>query len=121
VAVVPMASPFISGAVPPSAARLQVIAAFGSLGSLAMAIAEIVSLGVAGDGRQENPFLRWDRLGGRDEVKLVYYMMSVRLHVRCPSCGPCSSRGPGRSTLRGVRSWMKGDAEGRALALQETI
>jgi hypothetical protein len=64
VAVVPTASPFISGAVPPSAAWLQVIAAFGSLGSLAMAIAEIVSLGVAGDGRQENPLLRWDRLGG---------------------------------------------------------
>jgi hypothetical protein len=29
-------------------------------------------------------------------------MLSVRLHVRCHSCGPCSSRGPGRSTLRGV-------------------
>jgi hypothetical protein len=29
-----------------------------------MAVAEIASLGVAGDGRQENPLLRWDRLGG---------------------------------------------------------
>jgi hypothetical protein len=83
-----------------------------------MAVAEIASLGVAGDGRQENPLLRWDRLGGRDESKLVYSMLSVRLHVRCPSCGPCSSRGPGRSDLRGVRSWMKGDVEGRARRVQ---
>jgi hypothetical protein len=58
--------------------------------------------------------------GGRDEVKLVYSMMSVRLHVHYPSCGPCSSRGPGRSTLRGVCSWMKGDAEGRARRVQCT-
>jgi hypothetical protein len=65
-----------------------------------MAVAEIASLGVAGDGRQENPFLRWDKLGGRDEVKLVYFMLSVRLHVHCPSCGPFSYRGPRRSTLR---------------------
>jgi hypothetical protein len=58
-AVAPMTSPFVSGAAPPSAASLRVIATFGSLG-------------VAGDGKQENPFLRWDRLGGeRDELKLV--------------------------------------------------
>jgi hypothetical protein len=57
-------SSFVSGAAPPSAASLRVIAAFGSLGSLAMAVAEIASLGVAGDGRQENPLLRWDKLGG---------------------------------------------------------
>jgi hypothetical protein len=56
--------------------------------------------------------------GGRDEVKLVYSMLTARFHVRCPSCGPCSSRGPGRSTLRGVRSWMKGDAEGCARRVQ---
>jgi hypothetical protein len=77
-----------------------------------MAVAEIASLGVTGNGRQENPLLRWDRLGGGDESKLVYSMLLVRLHVRYPSCGACSSRGPGRSTLHGVRSWMKGDAEG---------
>jgi hypothetical protein len=34
------------------------------LGSLAIAVAEIASLGVVGDGIQENPFLRWDMLGG---------------------------------------------------------
>jgi hypothetical protein len=84
-----------------------------------MAVAEIASLGVAGDGRQENPLLRWDRLeGGRDESKVVYSMLSVRLHVRCPSCGACSSRRPGWITLRGVRSWMKDDAEGRARRVQ---
>jgi hypothetical protein len=59
-----MASPFISVAAPPFAALLRVIAAFRSMGSLAMAVAEIASLGVAGDGRQETPLLRWDRLGG---------------------------------------------------------
>jgi hypothetical protein len=36
-----------------------------------MAVVEIASLGVASDGRQENPLLQWDRLGvGRDESKL---------------------------------------------------
>jgi hypothetical protein len=55
---------------------------------------------------------------GRGESKLVYSMLSVRLHVRCPSCGACSSRRHGRSTLRGVRSWMKGDAEGRTWCVQ---
>jgi hypothetical protein len=87
-------------------------------GSLTMAVAEIASLGVTGNGRQENPLLRWDGLGGRDESKLIYSMLSVRLHVRCPSCGPCYSRGPGRSTLRGVGSWLKGDAEGRERRVQ---
>jgi hypothetical protein len=59
--------------------------------------------------------------GGRDEAKLVYSMLSVRLHVRRPSCGPCSSRGPGRSTLRNVLSWMKGDAEGRARRALDSV
>jgi hypothetical protein len=118
-AVSPTASPFVSGAAPPSAASLQVIAAFGSLG-------------VAGDGGSRDCKLggrrRWQARkpppsmgqfgGGRDESKLVYSMLSVRLHVRCPSCGPCYSRGPGRSNLRGVRSWMKGDVEGRARHVQ---
>jgi hypothetical protein len=36
-------------------------------GSLEMAVAKIASLGVVGDCRQENPLLRWDRLGGGTE------------------------------------------------------
>jgi hypothetical protein len=118
-AVARTTSPFVSGAVPPTTASLWVIAAFGSLGVAGDGGSRDWKLGVTGDGRQENALLRWDRLGGEGWIEIVVYsMLSVRLHVRCPSCGACSSRKPGRSTLRGVRSWMKGDAEGRARRVQ---
>jgi hypothetical protein len=121
VAVAPTASPFVSGAAPPSAASLRVIAAFRSLGVAGDGGCRDCKLGVAGDGRQENPLPSMGQVrGGRDEAKLVYFMLSVRLHLCCPSCGPCSSRGPGQSTQRGIRSWMNGDAEGHARRVQCT-
>jgi hypothetical protein len=43
-------------------------------GSLAMVVAETASLGVAGNGRQENPLLRWDRLGGKGWIETsIFY------------------------------------------------
>jgi hypothetical protein len=78
----PYGIPFVLGVVPPSAALLHVIADFGSLG-------------VAGDGGSRDCMLRgqwrWrarktphsmGQVGGRDEAKLVYSMLSVQLHVR---------------------------------------
>jgi hypothetical protein len=113
-AVARTASPFVSGAAPPSAASLRVIAAFGSLRVAGDGGSRDCKLGGRRQWQAKKPLLRWDRLGGRDETKLIYSMLSVRLHVRCPFYGACSFRRPGRSTLRGVRSWMKGDVEGHA-------
>jgi hypothetical protein len=118
-AVAPTASPFVSEAAPPSAASLWVITAFESLGVAGDACSRDWKLGGRRRWQARKPPPSMGQVGGgRDEVKLVYSMLTARFHVRCPSCGPCSSRGPGRSTLRGVRSWMKGDAEGCARRVQ---
>jgi hypothetical protein len=63
-AVAPTASPFVSGAAPPFTACFGSSPPSKAWGSLAMAVAEAMgSLGVAGDGWQENPLPSWDRLG----------------------------------------------------------
>jgi hypothetical protein len=111
-AVARTASPFVSGVAPPSAASLRVIAAFGSLGVTGDGGSRDCQLGGHRQWQARKPPPSMGQVRGGDESKLVYSMLLVRLHVRYPSCGACSSRGPGRSTLHGVRSWMKGDAEG---------
>jgi hypothetical protein len=85
-AVASTTSPFICGALPSPDASLQVIAAVWR--SLAMVVAEIASFGgspaMAAGKKTPSPSMRqWE--GGREEAKLVYSMLSFRLHIQVKS------------------------------------